>query len=77
MTKEEYRDGFYLYPFVLSLTQILDECAEIPVEGVLKLEIRFSIASTESMTLIVFSEFDTQIHIDKDSNMNVGILAKI
>lgn len=72
ITKTEFKRGYCMFPFILSSTQFLDSRAEVPKEGTLRLELKFSAATTETLTVICYAEFDAQLQIDK--NLNVSVL---
>lgn len=40
ITKSEFKRGYCLYPFILSSTQFLDTCSEVPKEGTVRLELK-------------------------------------
>lgn len=71
ITKSDFRRGFCLFPFILSSTQLLDSCSEVPQEGTVRLELKFNVASSETLSVICYAEFDTQLQIDKNFNVTV------
>lgn len=71
ITKSDFRRGFCLFPFILSSTQLLDSCSEVPQEGTVRLELKFNMASTETLSVICYAEFDAQLQIDKNLNVTV------
>lgn len=68
--KSEFKDGYCLYPFILSNSQ-LSECADPITEGVIRLEIKFATAPKETLTVLVYAEFTAQLEIDKSHNVSV------
>lgn len=68
ITKPEFKVGYCLFPFILSATQILDTCGQLPIQGTLRLELKFSSAPSESLTLISYAEYDASLVIDANGN---------
>lgn len=73
ISKSEYKRGFNLYPFILNATQTLDDCAEVPQEGTIRLDIKFDTAPSSPLTVLVYAEYDRQILIDSSYNCSAGL----
>lgn len=73
VTKTEYKIGYCLFPFILSATQILDTCGQLPVEGSLRLEIKFKNPLSEALTLIAYGEHDASLVVDGRGNVSTYV----
>jgi hypothetical protein len=72
ISHEEYAKGFFLTVF--DLTSDLSSNAshwQIQKNGSLRLELRFNQPLEESITIIIFSEFDNLIEIDKNRQISL------
>lgn len=74
ITRPDFKKGYCIYPFIISPLQHLDEAeiADVPTAGIVRVELKFSAATSESLTALILAEFDSQLMVDK--NYNVAVL---
>lgn len=66
---DQYKTGYALYGFNLSNTAD-HNCLDLIRTGKLSLNIKLSTASTTSITIIVYLEYNKVVEIDKDGNVS-------
>jgi hypothetical protein len=64
--RSEYEGGYALLVFDLTPGMDPDHCFHIPKTGTIRSELKFSTALTEPVNVILYAEFDSSIHIDKN-----------
>lgn len=69
ISREEYPNGYALYVVPLIPSEADSTHLELIRNGHLRLEIKFSEALTQSVTVLVYAEYDNIIEIDKDRNI--------
>jgi hypothetical protein len=70
ISREDYPNGYFLTGFDLTSTLSSHENFwSVEKNGSLRIELRFAAALEETVTVIVFSEFDNLIEIDKNRNI--------
>jgi len=70
ISKKDYKNGYTIFAFDLSADHsegyYTSGYVNQPKQGVLRIEIKFSKATTETINALIFSEFDNQINILED-----------
>lgn len=72
ISPEQYKNGYALYGFDLTPDNSHCNALNLISEGKLSLEIKLQNASTESITTVVFLQYQSMIEIDKDGNVFVN-----
>ena len=69
ISQNEFKEGSALFCFDLSTNQKSDENFELVKNGNIRLETTFSEFLTESVNVIVYSEYQNLIEVDKHRNV--------
>jgi hypothetical protein len=70
ITQDDYPGGYTLYSFILSPTNTLDDCTwDVVKDSPVNIKISFSADTPQSITCIVYAQFDSLVQIDKDRNV--------
>lgn len=64
--REEYKKGYSLMAFDLTPDLDLSTCFHLIKRGLIKLELKFSQALGTPVNVIIYSEFDSGVKIDKN-----------
>jgi len=70
---DDDKDGYALYAFYFTADLGDDDHFNLVKHGNLRLALKFGEALTETVTVIVFAEFDKVIDLDRDRNVLVDI----
>lgn len=70
---KNFKTGFCLLPFNLSPTSALEQetCGNPPLEGVLKIEIKFGTVPGNALTVLLWAEFDAVMQINKNFEVSI------
>lgn len=73
ITKNDFRRNYCIYPFLLSPTQRLDEgnCTDLTRDGNVRLELKFATPPSDTLTVLVYGEFEAQLRFDKNLNPTI------
>ena len=71
ISRDDYKDGYALYAFDLTADLGEDDHLNLVKQGNVHLALKFGEALAETVTIIVFAEFDNVIELDRDRNVLV------
>ena len=70
ITLQDYPEGYTLYSFILSPTNTLDDCTwDVVKDSPVNIKLSFSEDTPQSITCIVYAQFDSLLQVDKDRNI--------
>jgi hypothetical protein len=70
ITFDDYPHGYTLYSFILSPTNTLDDCTwDVVKDSPVNIKMSFSDVLLNSITCIVYAQFDSLLQIDKDRHV--------
>lgn len=73
ISKTDFRRNYCIYPFIISPTQRLEEgnCSDLARDGSVRIELKFAAAPTETLTVLVYAEFDAIATFDAALNASI------
>lgn len=71
ISKSEWKRGFCINSFVLTPTKEMDNCLNLPLQGVVSCELKFDTALESTISVIVYSETPKSVIIDRSYNCSV------
>ena len=69
---EQYKHGYALYAFDLSSSASSCDSFDLVEEGKLSIEIKLKTATNESVTAVVYLEYDSILELDKEGNIHLN-----
>lgn len=72
ISPEQYKNGYALYAFDLTSSASSCESFDLVEDGKLSLEIKLKTATSESVTTVVYLEYDTILELDKEGNIHLN-----